>query len=729
MDRRKTCRWKALAVSAVLAGSWVWTAVALAQSSPAAQAPPAARPDKAADKKDKKSEQRDVFDLPLEQLQSVPVRPSGTPATASGFDVPVSTLTRALDFAPTSGGSGTAATVGRSPAAVYVLTEEDIRRSGHRSIPELLRMVPGMNVARIDANKWAVSSRGFNDRFANKLQVLIDGRSVYTPLFAGVFWDERDTLLEDIERIEVIRGPGATLWGANAVNGVINIVTKKSQSTQGSLLVGGAGSEERGFGSFRHGGKLGDDMSYRVYVKYFDRDQGADLLGRRGPDAWHASRGGFRLDWDLSPADTVMFQGDLYSGDLTDLLTTPDLVAPFRRTFRDPVGIHGGFALGRWTHVFSETSNVSFQVFYDRTERLTSVFHELRNTIDFDFQHRFQLTERQEIVYGFGYRVLDDITRGTPFLNFVPSSRATDLVSFFAQDDITVVKDRLHFILGTKVEHNDYVGFVLQPGARLLWTPDEKQTVWAALSRAVRTPARADDDVRLRLDTLPPGTLFPGAPPTALTLFGNSGSLSEEMLAHEIGYRVTPTERLLVDVTGFLNLYENLGTSEPQAPFLGGLTPPHLVLPLLQENRMRGETYGVELATNWKVTDAWQLRAGYTWLNMQLHPDGSSLQPRPDAIEGNSPRNQFHVRSFLDLPYRLQLDTGLYYVDSLPNLGIPRYVRLDLRLGWHPRENLEVVLALQNLLDPRHPEFVPAFVTTPATQAERSIYGMVRWKF
>jgi len=610
-------------------------------------------------------------------------------------------------------------------AAVYVITQEDIRRSGATSIPEALRMAPGLHVARIDANKWAITSRGFNGEFANKLLVLIDGRTVYTPLFAGVYWDVQDTMLEDIDRIEIIRGPGATMWGANAVNGVINIITKSARDTQGGLVSGGAGSEERGFGGVRYGGTLGDSAWYRVYAKYFNRDDSVDSSGDRTSDEWDMLRGGFRIDWDVSESDSLTFQGDIYDGDLRETVDVAFLTPPALLALDKSFDVTGANVLARWSHVFSDTSDMSMQVYYDRAERDKFQLDEVRDTFDLDFQHRFVLGDRHEIVWGLGYRYTADDLDGSFTISLDPDSRHDDLVTAFVQDEITLVDERLKLTVGSKFEHNDYTGFEIQPSVRLLSTPHERHTLWAAVSRAVRTPARTNDDMRINF------LVFPGTDGSTnvMTILGDDDFESEELTAYELGYRVQPVENVYLDIAAFYNVYDDLLTQEPGIPFFE-LTPapPHMVIPMYFDNMMDGETYGAEVAVNWNVTESWRVAAGFTCIEMDLDSDSSSGDTLADETERSSPQHQFHIRSYLNLPHNVQFDTALYYVDSLPAQDVSSYVRLDTRLGWRPTENLELSVGLQNLLDTEHDEYGLMEGAHP-TEAERSVYGKVTWTF
>lgn len=614
--------------------------------------------------------------------------------------------------------------VSEAAAAIFVITNEDIQRSGVTSIPEALRMVPGLEVARIDASTWAITCRGFNGRFANKLLVLMDGRSIYTPLFSGVFWDVQDTLLEDLDRIEVIRGPGATLWGANAVNGVINIITKQAKDTQGGLVTAGVGTEERGLGSVRYGGKLNDDTYYRVYAKYFDRDSAVDVSGHDGADEWHVLRGGFRMDWEPANSNSLTLQGDIYDGDAGQRLSVTSLTAPYTRTFDEDTEITGAYLLSRWKRTISDNSDIMLQLYYDRTERNTAVMDESRDTFDIEFQHQFSLSERQEFIWGLGYRFTSDDIDNTFSLSFYPDNRDDNLFSAFLQDEIMLIEDRLHLTLGSKFEHNDYTGFEIQPSVRLIWTPYRQHSVWTAVSRAVRTPSRAEEDVRINQK------VFPGSPPRVVSLFGNHDFDSEELIAYELGYRVQLMDRLSLDIAAFYNDYDDLRTEEPGEPFPEtSPSPPHLVIPYTAGNKMKGETYGIELAADWRVLDWWRLQAAYTYLQMQLHLDGDSRDMRSVSAEGESPHNQVSLRSSMDLTRDLDFDLWLRYVDNLPSQDVGSYITLDARLGWKLYKDIELSVVGQNLLDSHRLEFEPEILDTYPTEVERSVYGKITWRF
>lgn len=613
--------------------------------------------------------------------------------------------------------------------AVHVITGEDIRRFGATSIPEALRLAPGVFVGRVDAHTWAVSARGFPDVFANKMLVLMDGRSVYTPLFSGVYWDVQDTLLEDLNHIEVIRGPGATLWGANAVNGVINITTKSAKETQGALVSTGYGSEEQGFVSARYGGKLGSNTWARVYGKYFNRDDSVLPSGEDANDRWMMGQGGFRTDWEPAQESLFTFQGDLYSGVEHQTQRIPVLSPAMVRYDEDPVRVNGGNLLGRWTRTFSPDSELKLQAYYDHTSRETDYLGAVHDTVDFEGQHRIALGRWNEIIWGAGYRMSHDDLRGSFAISFDPPSRNDQLVNVFAQDEITLVPDHLRFTLGCKVEHNDYTGFEIQPGGRLLWEPNDRHSFWASVARATRTPSRAESDGRLY------DQVIWRTPPILVGGIGNSDLESEELLAYELGYRVQFHKRVSTDLALFYNDYNQLSQFRYQYPawphgVLEDTPPPtHLWSPVVFDDVLEGESYGGEVALNYQLTDWWLWRASYSYCNVDLAPLSNADGTTSTYHEGTTPRHQVCVRSLVDLPHNIQLDVTGRYVDELPAFQIPSYFTMDVRIGWRPRANLELTLVGQNLLDDRHPESSPSIIRTQQTEVERSVYGKVTWRF
>lgn len=620
---------------------------------------------------------------------------------------------------------GPSETVLQTPAAVSVVTQDDIKRSGARNIPEALRLVPGLDVAQIDSSEWAVSARGFNDQSANKLLVLQDGRSIYTPLFSGVFWDVQSTMMEDIDHIEVVRGPGATVWGANAVNGVINIITKSAEDTQGWLVTGGGGTLERGFGDARYGGKIGDNAFYRIYGTYSDH-AGADLAdGTEATNSWQMARGGFRVDGDPTGPNSFTVQGDGYVGWIRQVINgLYSLVPPYTESVADDWQVHGADVLGHWTHTFSDTSELKVQAYYDYTSRKAAIFDEERHTFDLNAQHEFALGGRNQLVWGLGYHVTTDSEQNNPSLSFNPEAQTENLYSGFVQDEIALVKDRLSLTLGSKLEHNDYTGVEYEPGARLLWTPWAEsslrslssQTFWASVSRAVRTPSRVEESFASRMAD-------PYYPPLPELSYGTIGAKSEKLMAYEIGYRVQPFGKLSLDLAAFYNDYDDLRSVQVVA------FPTNTPLTTVLGNDMSGHTKGVEISATWTVADWWRLRPSYTYLHMNLyaHPPANDLWVA--QIEGSNPQNQFSIRSSMDLPHGVTFDTMLRYVDNLPAFQIASYFELDARLGWRINKHWEMAIVGQNLLHDRHAEFNSTQITTQATEIPRSVYGTITWQF
>jgi iron complex outermembrane recepter protein len=577
-------------------------------------------------------------------------------------------------------------------SAVQVITNEDIRQSGATSLPEALRLASNLQVAQVDSRQWAISARGFNGTTANKLLVLIDGRTVYTPLFSGVFWDVQDVPLADIDRIEVISGPGATLWGANAVNGVINVITKKPQDTQGLLVAGGGGTALRGFGAARYGGTVGGGVRYRVYGKGFDRDATTLPTGLNATDDWQMGQGGFRVDWETDEVNHFTVQGDLYGGQMG-------------QPSGSDVAVNGGNVLGRWSRTLSANSEVRVRVYYDRTHRdIPGLFAEDLNTYDVEFLHRTLLGRRHNLVWGLGYRVLDDQVRNSPSLAFLPVSVARSWYGGFLQDEIVLVPDRLTVALGAKLDHNEYTGFEIQPSGRVNWRMGRPGTLWAAVSRALRTPSRIDREL-----------FSPSQPPYFIA--GGPDFRSEKVLAYELGYRLQ-RRALTMSLATFYNRYEGLRSleqSNPPASF-----------PVVIGNGLDGESYGAELTAEYRVADAWRVRVGYTEMRINIWAKPGSTDTSNGDMESHSPDRQLSVHSSADLPLDLRLDGGLRYVGEIANQEVPGYAELDARLTWSPTAHLGLSVVGQNLLHRRHAEF-----GSPATrrEIERGVQGGVEWRF
>ncbi len=620
--------------------------------------------------------------------------------------------------------------ISRSAAAIFVITGEDIRRSGVTSIPEALRMVPGLNVAKIDANKWAVSSRGFNGTYANKLLVLIDGRTIYSSFYSGVLWSSDDTLLEDIDRIEVIRGPGASLWGANAVNGIINIITKHTRDTKGGLISTGFGTEERGFINARYGDGIGDKGAYRIYAKAFGRDESADINGTPTGDDWYKLQAGFRTDQSLSDRNDITLQGDIYQAESYENSTFPSYDPPFfsdTHTTQNPLS--GGNILGRWQHRLSHQSDLVLQIYYDSTELTGSELSWQADTLDTDFQHTFSFGHRQEIIWGMGYRYSKDNFQPSTSISLDPKSQTHHLFNLFVQDEITIIKNHLLLTLGSKTEHNSDTGYENQPNARILWTPDDSHTFWAAVSRATRSPSRVENDMETLLAVIPPLTdLNPTPYPTALIFLGNENAESENLVAHEIGYRVQTNFHLMFDITAFYNLYDDLINSMPkQISFESSLM--RIIAPFEIRNLMEGETRGYEISAKWKPTDTLRLQAAYTYLDVDLKlKKGAPLDTNLEN-HNSSPNHQFAFGTSMNLPWNLESDIWLRYVDDILDGNVESYTTTDVRLSWEPVNTLCVTLVGQNLLEQHHLEFIERTGRVPHTEMERSVYAGIIWKF
>ncbi len=607
-------------------------------------------------------------------------------------------------------------------AAVYVLTGEEIRRSGATTIPDALRLVPGMQVAQLDANKWAVTTRDWPVRFANKLLVLIDGRTIYTPLFAGVFWEHHDLIFEDVARIEVIRGPGATLWGANAVDGVINIITKSAKDTQGGLVSLGGGTEEQRFGEVRYGGKAGERAWYRVWAKSFDRDGFVDADGNDANDDWSVSRGGFRVDWELSDRDTLTIQGDYADGRAGETIMILIPTAPFMMPLEDTVTLADRNLLMRWQRVFDEDSDLALQVYYDRFEHDETMAGEKRDTGDVDFQHRFRPSERHDLVWGLRYRRTADETHGSYGMSWDPAERTDDLYSAFVQDEITLTPERLSLTVGTKLEHNDYTGFEVQPSARIAYTPSARRTLWAAVSRAVRVPDRSTDSLTYNALVDPSTNTFTRS-------LGNRDAEPEELLAFELGYRIQPADRVSFDAAGYYHDVDHLIVTTAGLPFVETDSgSPRTILPMLTLNGMDVSIYGVELAVNCNPTDHWRLRGGYARMEYDVDREVAGIVPDHELDKLFAPNTAF-VHSSADLGSSVQFDVVVRYVDAIPAIDIDGYVEIDSRLAWKPTAYLELFLVGRNLLHDQHEEMISHYLPLASTEVERSAYAGVTWRF
>lgn len=609
----------------------------------------------------------------------------------------------------------------KTGAAVFVITQEDIRRSGATNIPDVLRLAPGVDVAQVDANRWAISIRGFNDQHADKVLVLIDGRSVYSPSFSGVFWDMVDVPLADIDRIEVVRGPGGTVWGANAVNGVINIITMNSSASQGGIVSAGGGSEDHADGLVQYGSQLGTDGSYRVFGRFFDVGNSVFPNGQPAGDGWLAGHAGFRSDWTFSPQDNLMLQGDFErtreSQNITAVIGNQ---LPLTETFNDPLRATDFDMLMRWNHTLANGSQMSLQVYDDYSSHLDLGFVDEQNTVDIDFQHRISLLSRNDVVWGLGARLIDsNFGQGFDF-SVSPHHRLDPLFSGFIQDEIRL-SDSLSLIMGTKLEHNVFTGFEFQPSAQMVWSPADKQTWWASVSRALREPSPLDVGIQSLV------AVIPGEPTFAVVeALGNPYLKPEELRDVEAGYRAMPNKRLSLDIAAFGAVYRNLNAIMAEPPYFAeqnGL--PYMVLPYLFMNMASVESYGGECFVNWNATSHWRLSPGYSYLRLDPVQDAAGLNPPA----GTSPNHQFQLRSLLDLPHHLEWDNTLSYVDKLAVGGIPAYARLDSRIGWRSGEYVEWSIVGQNLLSSRHGEFFEPEYPVNYALVERSVFGKVTVRF
>jgi iron complex outermembrane recepter protein len=615
----------------------------------------------------------------------------------------------------------------QTAAAIFVITQDDIHRSGANNIPDLLRMVPGVNVAQINSNVWAISIRGFDGEFSNKLLVMLDGRTVYLPTFSGVFWDVLDVPLEDIERIEVIRGPGGATWGANAVDGVINIITSKASKTHGGMVVAGAGNLDQGFGTAQYGGTAGQSTDYRVFAKYLNQYHLPGLQSPNGGDGWHILRGGFRTDSKLSPKDELSVTGDIYSsryGDIDGQMES--FASPAVQAVYDKANTTGGYVQADWIQRQSEQSDTSLQVSFGRYRR-NDALRETRNTLDLDFAHHIRWGARQDVVWGVGYRYSSSTTDGNLFFSLKPPNLNTQLFSAFVQDEIALLPDRLSLIAGAKIEHNYFTGFGLMPTLRGTLALPRHQMVWAAISRALRTPSEIDTASQLTVN----GFVPPGGPPVVIRIVGNPAFQNETEIAYEAGYRTQLYERLSLDLTAYYNSYNQLQTSEPEPAFLEtDPAPPHIVMPLEYKNLMQGETHGVEAFANWKISSRWTLTPAYAFEEIHLHLDPASQDTSSVATgEGSSPRQWARVGSHLALVHGLAWDASANFVGRLANPAVSSYTRIDSQLSWHLREHLFASLVGQNLAQDHHIEFLTTQGTGFTSYMKRSGYLKLTWRF
>lgn len=595
--------------------------------------------------------------------------------------------------------SKSAQSLSQVSAALYVLTQEDIRRSGVSSIPEALRMVPGLHVTQIDANNWAISSRGFNDRFSNKLLVLMDGRTLYTPLFSGVYWNVQDTVMADIERIEVIRGSGGTLWGSNAVNGVINITTKRASDTQGTQIVTSVNTNGESV-SMRYGNKFLDNGHYRIYAKGINKDNFKTATDNDAHDSADMQRGGFRIDISPSHKDDFTVQGDFYTGDNDDTVGQTSLTPASSSFIDNTVKNDGSNVLLRWTRQLDSHSEWSLQAYIDQTHREDNNLDANIDTYDIDFQHRLPIGKSHEVTWGLGYRYIEDDIKNSFTVAFTPDHREQEILSAFVQDKVQL-NDKLSLTLGTKYENNDYSGDEFQPSARILWSIKKNHSLWAAISRAVRSPSRGHNDLRLNVSA------FPGMFPTLVSIFSNEDFDSEDLTSIELGYRGQPSENVTLDVSTFYNKYNNLLSKESN-PFRVETTPApaHGLISTTNGNTINATSYGMEISSTWQTSPDWRIYSAYSWIDVDASADSDSTDANSARqLEDGVAHHQIQLRSQYKFSSNIEFDTNVYYTSRVKEKNIPAYTRVDLRLGWAMNKNVDVDIIAQNIFDDRHPEF------------------------
>ena len=643
--------------------------------------------------------------------------------------------------------SKTTQNVAESAAAVFVITQDDIQRSGARNIPEALRMAPGLEVAQIDANRWAVSARGFNGRFANKLLVLMDGRALYTPTFGAVFWDVQDTLMENIERIEVIRGPGGAVWGVNAVNGVINIITRSSTDSQGTEAIVGLDSGPRKLASISHGGHAGDSGTYRLYAKYDEQAGSEDIDGNRTDDDTHLARGGLRMDWEPRGGQRLSLTGEGYAGQSGQTVIRRTITPPYATPTEAADRVSGAFVIGALEQQLASGRELQAHFYFDGTNRAGALFGEDHRSGSVDAQYRFLAGSRQDVVVGGGFRYTQFHVTGSTDLKILLPDPSNSDYNLFVEDRVALVPDRLSLTLGLNAEHNPLSTRSVDPlpSGRLMWTLSERSHAWASVTSAIGTPSYEQTGaiVRNSAPVLPPGTgENPFPVPMVFVVAANPLFRSEQLVAYEVGFRTQPVAAVSIDVAAFLNKYRDLwgvttrnvscepsGTSVFVDPmcFLGAT---NVVTELQSTNGVQGHTSGVEVSAEWSPTTRYRLRGTYTYLRMALEanrPD-PQLSAFADGSAGQNPTHQLLLRADLSIAPGLDLDAAARYVSRLESAGIPQYWSGDLNLMWRPTPRLECALTGRNLLQPSHQEFTSEFRDIPSTLVARTIGLRLRWQ-
>jgi iron complex outermembrane receptor protein len=612
--------------------------------------------------------------------------------------------------------------VWNTPAAVYVLTNEDIRRSGVTNVPDALRLVPGVNVFRVNGSRnWAVGIRGLADQFSRYVLVLIDGRSVYTPLFGGVLWTINNVMLEDIDRIEVIRGPGGTVWGAEAVNGVINIITKHSQDTKGTLISAGGGSVDQNTEDLRYGSEH-NSWTWRADAFGFVRSPEYHMQNQPNYDWSRDGQAGFRLDRNTG-SDEFTFQGDAYWGKFGDAQSLSSYQPPATFISYASTNVSGVNLRTRWRRRFSDKSDIYLQAYWSHDHRIGPNFGEERDTYDVDFLHRLAATPHQQFTWGAGIRLSPSTTKHTvPTDGFNPGDRTESIYNGFLQEELRLVPGKLSLTAGTKLEHNNYTGFEYQPNARLLFTPADNFSAWVSVSRAVRIPDRVNEDIQNDIFVPAPTLIF-------LRLSGNHNLISERLIAYEGGFRTLVHPRLYLSAAGFYNAYRNiisLGPLQVASPPVPPLPPGATFFEVQYINGIHGDTDGAEIAPDFQVTSFWRIRPGVSYLNIDLSNEpGSGNTITLDSLRGSSPKYQAFIQSEINLPHHVEFDQSFRYVDSLPAQKVPAYTTADARIGWNPTKSLSLSLTGQNLFQPHHAEF--GIDPPPTVLIKRGVYAKLVW--
>ncbi len=616
-----------------------------------------------------------------------------------------------------------------SPAAVYVLTAEDIYRSGATSIPEALRGVPGIEVGRIDASKWAVSVRGFNDVFADKLLVMIDGRTIYSPLFNGVIWSEHEVALQDVERIEVVRGPGGALWGANAVNGVINIITRSATNTEGIVVTQSLGSETRARLGTSYGLIMG---SWKGALRLNYAANGSSMLnGKTVNDEWSTGRIGLRADRTLGNGDELLVDLSAYSNESRENYRIPVFESPFIETRNANSRTSGAYAVIGWSRTVSEHSSWRIKAYYDGSHRDTGELTEGQlHTWDIDLLHYRAFGARHLLVWGAGFRQHWDSFEKGEYVSFDPPSRFYSVHNVFAQDEFTVVPNRLKLTVGAKIEHNWFSGISFAPSMRLAWTPNVSNTAWAAFSRANRAPARGDQDLRA-LGSVSEITSPTRRDTVVSVLRGSTRFKEEEAQSLEFGYRAKLGSHVQVDVAAYRTEYDDLHTNELVTPeFDEDLG--RVVFPVSFANNMDATSQGVEVAVGAELAEDWQVRGSYTHTEVDVRVRGNYDEGK--SWEYISPAHQFALRSSNKFLWDVLCDLQLRYVGEVGDYRAGEYVRqadaywgLDLRFSKSLSERLEIALVGRNLLYDSHTEFRVPITPIVESDVQRSFSFSVRW--